>query len=174
MYIRKASFFLLISIVLFVTGCIGPSEPVTELKHFPLDSNDSIITKSGVSLDIRISSDGKGSLRIDAAEPLLVRLLEINNIDVENASLIYQARLRTKDLDGQAYLEMWCGFAGKGEFFSRSLKSPLAGTNEWTTVETPFYLEQGQNPDLIKLNLVVDGKGTVWIDEVKILKGPLN
>lgn len=44
---------------------------------------------------------------------------------------------------------------------------------KWTTVETPFFLQKGQNPDNIKLNLVVNGKGTVWIDDIKLIKGPL-
>ena len=103
-----------------------------------------------------------------------MRLFEINTINVESARLTYQAKLRTKDMDGQVYLEMWCGFADKGEFFSRSLQSPLTGTNDWITVETPFFLEEGQNPDIVKLNLIVDGKGTAWIDDVRILAGPLN
>jgi hypothetical protein len=68
---------------------------------------------------------------------------------------------------------MWCGFTGKGEFFSRGLQRPLSGTMEWTTVEIPFFLQKGQNPDNIKLNLVVNGKGTVWIDDIKLIKGPL-
>lgn len=52
---------------------------------------------------------------------------------LENARLIYQAKLRTKDLEEQAYLEMLCSFPDKGEFFSRGLASPLSGTTDWTT-----------------------------------------
>jgi hypothetical protein len=44
---------------------------------------------------------------------------------------------------------------------------------KWTTVETPFFLQKGQNLDNIKLNLVVNGKGTVWIVDIKLIKGPL-
>ena len=62
---------------------------------------------------------------------------------------------------------------GKGEFFSRGLQSPLTGTTNWTTEETPFLLKKGEKPDLVKLNLVINGKGTAWIDDVLLLKGPL-
>jgi len=41
----------------------------------------------------------------------------------------------------------------------------------WDT-EIPFLLHEGENPDNFKLNLVVGGKGTVWIDDIRLLKGP--
>ena len=36
--------------------------------------------------------------------------------------------------------------------------------------ETPFFLEKNQKPDLIRLNIVVDGSGTVWVDEVVLAR----
>ncbi|MBA7669050.1 hypothetical protein ES703_77177 [subsurface metagenome] len=145
----------------------------TELKRFPLDNLDGIITRSGIRIDKQISSDGNGSLRIEATEPTTVRLFETGDIDIENARLIYRARLRTEDVEGKAYLEMWCHIAGLGDFFSRGLDRPLTGSTDWVTEETPFFLKAGQNPDNIKLNLVIKGKGTVWIDDIRLLKGPL-
>ncbi len=143
------------------------------IKSFPLDNLDGIITSSGLVLDKNISSDGKGSVRIDADKPITVRLFEVDDVDVENARLIYQARLRTENLKGQAFLEMWCHFPGKGEFFSRGLQNPLSGTTNWLTEETPFFLQKGQKPDRVKLNVVITGKGTLWIDDIKLIKGPL-
>jgi hypothetical protein len=61
-------------------------------------------------------------------KPTVVRLYEVGDINIEGARLIYRARVRTEDVEGQVYLEMWCHFPGKGEFFSRGLKSPLSGT----------------------------------------------
>jgi hypothetical protein len=146
---------------------------VTLLRSMPIDSAEGILSQSGVAFDATTSSDGHGSLRIDAASPFTVRLFEVADPEVEDARLIYRARLKTANLTGQAYLEMWCILPGKGEFFSRALQSPLTGTVDWTTQETPFFLEKGQRPQLIKLNLVVNGTGTVWIDDVTLLKGPL-
>jgi hypothetical protein len=143
-----------------------------ELKEFPLDSLDGLITRSDVHIDRAVSSDGKGSLRITVTEPTVIRLFEVTDLDVENARLIYTARLRTEGLEGQAYLEMLCYFPGKGEFFSRSLQSPLTGTTEWTTEATPFFLRKGESPEYVNLNLVINGKGTVWVDDVHLLKGP--
>jgi hypothetical protein len=62
---------------------------------------------------------------------------------------------------------------GGREAFSRDLQSPLSGSNEWSTEETLFFLQAGQRPDNVKLKLVVDGQGTVWIDDIRLTSGPL-
>jgi hypothetical protein len=156
-----------------LVGCSKASKEVIELKRFPVDTMEGIITQSGVEIDKGISSDGNGSLKIIATGPTVVRLFELGDIDIENARLIYQAKVRTEGIEGKVYLEMWCHFPGKGEFFSRGLQTPLTGTTNWTTEETPFFLKKGENPDNVKLNLVINGKGTAWIDDIRLLKGPL-
>jgi hypothetical protein len=165
---------LCFAFVSITAGCAQPQKEVTALKSFPINSLEGIITQSGVQFDKENSSDGNGSLRITAPEPTVVRLYEINGLDVENARLIYRAKVRTEAIEGQVYLEMWCHFPGRGEFFSRSLHAPLTGTTNWTTEETPFFLKKGEKPDYIKLNLVINGKGTAWLDDVRLLKGPLS
>ncbi len=161
------------AMTLFVVGCAQPSPQDAELKHFPLDNAEGIISRALVTVDDHVSSDGKGSLRIDVTEPTVVRLFEVRELDVENARLIYQAKVRTEGINGRVYLEMWSHFPGKGEFFSRGLQTPLTGTTEWTTEETPFYLKKGENPDYVKLNLVIDGTGTAWIDDIRLIQGSL-
>jgi hypothetical protein len=143
------------------------------MKQFPITSMEGVISQTGVTFDKGVSSDGNGALRIDASEPTTIRLFEVKDLNIENARLIYRARLKTEGVKGQAYLEMWCIFPGMGEYFSRSLHSPLSGTVGWTTQETPFFLQKGQKPELVKLNLVVNGQGTVWVDDLSLLKGPL-
>src|SRR4030066_838324 len=168
--------FVFCACVLFfftVIGCTKPSTEVVELKMFPVDNLEGIITQSGVEIDKAVSSDGNGSLRITATEPTVVRLFEVGDIDIENARLIYQAKVRTEGIDGKVYLEMWCNFSGKGESFSRGLQTPLTGTTNWTSAETPFFLKKAENPDNIRLNIVIDGKGTAWIDDIRLLKGPI-
>lgn len=149
------------------------AEPPVPLKHFALDSMEGVRAAVGVSLDPAVSSDGHGSLRVDATEPLVVPLFEVTDISIEKAALVYQASVQSDDLKGQAYLEMWVRIPGKGEFFSRGLDRPLTGTMSWATVATPFFLQAGQKPDLIRLNLVVNGKGRVWIDDISLLRQPL-
>jgi hypothetical protein len=158
---------------LILAAAVAAAASATEIRRFALDNLKDLITQSGIELDKDNSSDGHGSLRINSSGSSTVRLFEVQNPGIENARLIYQARIKTRELQGKAYLEMWCRFPGKGEFFSRALNQAYSGSNEWSSTETPFFLQTGQKPDLVRLNLVVEGAGTVWIDDIRLLKAPL-
>jgi hypothetical protein len=120
--------------------------------------------------DMMVEEDG---WRIDFTEARDVRLFEFEQPDFDHCMVTYRAQLRTEDAQGAVYLEMWCGFPGKGEFFSRGLQQAVRGTTDWSVHETPFLLKRGQRPDLIKLNLVGEGAGTAWIKDVELLRTPL-
>ena len=159
---------------LLIAGCSGDSAPVLEVRHFPVDDLVGILASENVEFDQVKSTDGRGSLRISVDEPAVIRLFEVDDLDVDDVMLIYQAHLRTRDVEGQVYLEMWCQFADQGEYFSRGLQSPLTGSVDWTTASTPFLLKKGQRPERVKLNLVIDGSGTVWIDDIRLLTNSLS
>jgi len=159
--------------VLINQGCTPKSDDTRELIRFPIDNMDNLIFQPGMSFDQTISSDGKGSLRIFTVDSTTFRLYETGKMDVENAHLTYQSKIKTQDLQGRIYLEMWCSFPGRGEFFSRDLQSPVSGTTDWITEATYFYLRKDEKPDNIKLNLVVAGRGTVWIDDIRVLRTPV-
>jgi hypothetical protein len=151
-------------------GGSGASDGV--VKRFPIMNLDGVIERGDVELDTRESADGNGALRIVAHAPRTIRLYEIDDLDVKGSRLVYRARLRAEDVQGAAYLEMWCRFGNEGEYFSRALHAPLSGTTGWVSQETPFFLEEGQRPDHVALNLVVAGSGTVWVDDVALAEGP--
>jgi hypothetical protein len=110
---------------------------------------------------------------VKSTKEQIIRLFEVAEPAVEDCKVIYRAKLKTEDLSGPAYLEMWCRFPGLGEAFSRGLDNQVTGSNDWASYEIPFFLKKGEKPDLIKLNLVVKGSGKVWIKDVELLKGPL-
>ena len=173
MVIKNVAIFVCLLMIFGLINCSKSTSQVVELKSFPIDNLEGIITQSGVEIDKTVSSDGKGSLRITVSEPTVVRLYEVRDLNIENARLIYQAKVRTEGVEGQVYLEMWCHFSGRGEFFSRGLQSTLTGTNNWVTMETPFFLKKGEKPDYVKLNLVINGKGTAWIDDIRLIQSQL-
>jgi hypothetical protein len=140
------------------------------IQQFPIRDLDGVLTQSGLKFDPGITSDGNGSIRVDADAPTTIRLYDVEPAKVEDTRLVYRAHLRTEDVRGQVYLEMWCAFPGAGEFFSRALHAPLTGTTEWTTQETPFFLKKGEVPNLVRLNLVITGPGTVWIDDLTLAR----
>lgn len=111
--------------------------------------------------------------RIESFKKRILPLFEFPDPNVEQCMLTYRADLKTQNVKGHVYLEMLCRFPGLGEFFSRDTRHAIQGTNDWATFETPFYLKRGQKPDLIKLNLAVKGRGTVWIKNVRLFQTPL-
>lgn len=149
-----------------------PAVEERELQHFPVN-RATAPTSDLARFDPTNSRDGNGSLQVIVQEPAVIPLFAVTNLDIENAQVVYQAWLRTEDVRGQAYLEMLCYFEGLGEFFSRGLAQALTGTHSWVRVETPFLLERGQKPSRISLNLVINGRGRVWIDDIRLLRRPL-
>jgi len=80
-----------------------PAGPPRTVRSF--GPSDPVITQDGVALD-------QGGWRIEARETRTVRLFEATNPSVEQCMLAYRARMKTKDVRGRAYLEMWCQFPG--------------------------------------------------------------
>jgi hypothetical protein len=163
---RNLKIILPLMVSLLLGGC---SKRTSELKYFPLDSLDGVIAQSGVTLDQQVSADGHGSLRIETAETVTVPIFEVSDINIDNARLLYQAKVKTEGVIGQVYLEMLCHFPERGEFFSRGQATLLTGSNNWTFQETPFLFQRGETPDIIKLNIVINGHGVVWIDDIRLV-----
>src|SRR5712691_8654572 len=111
---------------------------------------------------------------IDAAEDQTIRLFEVHEPQAEQCLITYRAMIKTDGRAGRAFLEMWCRVPGLGEFFSKGLNQAIKGTTDWSSQEIPFYLKKGQRPDLIKLNVVIEGRGKVWIKDIQLLKTPLS
>jgi len=43
----------------------------------------------------------------------------------------------------------------------------------WKTLQTPFLFQKGQRPDKVTLNIVINGKGTVWINDIVLTREQL-
>jgi hypothetical protein len=155
MSLRQFRTSQLLLILTAFTACYGQSASEEMLFENAIDDLTGVLAAEAVAFDAEVTNDGTGSLRIVTDGATTVRLYEVGDIDVEDARLVYRAQLRTDSMEGQVYLEMWCRFPGMGEYFSRALDTPLSGTTEWTQQETPFFLEAGQNPDHVALNVVI-------------------
>jgi hypothetical protein len=155
---------LILLLTFFVYPVLGE-----ELKRLPLDD------LSGVGLSIQsdagVKAEGKGSIKITTLWPTVVCLGEVSALNAENAKLVYSAKVKS-DLDGTAFLEMWVTVAG-GQYFSKGTNDVVSQKNDWKTIQTPFMFEKGQKPDKVTLNLVINGKGTVWIDDILLSKESL-
>ena len=118
--------------------------------------------------DSRIKIEGAGSVRITTLHPTTVCLGEVSGLDLANATLIYRARAKSQ-LEGSAFLEMWVQVGG-GRYFSRGFNSTIEGHSDWQVIQTPFVFQKGQSPGRITLNLIINGTGTVWVDDIVLSK----
>jgi len=139
------------------------------LKKLSLDDASTIGLK--IQADSNTKIEGKGSIKVITLWPTTVCIGQVTGLDVENAKLIYKAQVKS-NLDGVAFLEMWAHIAGRN-YFSKGMNNPIKGESGWQTLQTPFMFQKGQQPDMVTLNLVVNGIGTVWIDDITLLKEPL-
>jgi hypothetical protein len=141
-----------------------------ELKKMSLD--DASVLGTTIQTDSNVKTEGKASVRITTQFPTTICLGEISGLDVENGRLVFKAQVKS-DIDGTAYLEMWAHI-GKERYFSKGMNNPVEGRSDWTSIQTPFIFQKGQNPHKITLNIVINGQGTVWIDNVVLVKAPLH
>ncbi|MGD8765707.1 MAG: hypothetical protein PVG87_25595 [Desulfobacteraceae bacterium] len=140
-----------------------------DLKKLSLDDIATLGLK--IENDSSVKVEGDGSIKISTLWPITICLGEVTGLNIENAKLIYKASVKSQ-LDGAALLEMWVHVDG-GQYFSRGLNSTVTGNSDWKSIQAPFMLQKGQNPDRITLNLIINGKGTVWIDNIVLSKESL-
>lgn len=152
---------LLFGVGLFLRPSKRPAIPPRVVRAFTTEDKP-------ISQDVVRTEDG---WVINCTGPQTIRLFEVPNPGVEDCTVIYQAQLKSEGLVGKAYLEMWCHFDGLGEAFSRGLDKTLSGSNDWSIFQIPFFLNKGERPDLLRLNLVVEGSGKIFIKDIKIQSG---
>ncbi len=162
---------MLTTAVIFVV-VIGVFSGVTsaqELRKLSLDDLSAASPK--LESDSSVKIEGKSSLKITTRWPTTIHLGDVSGLDVENAKLVYRAKVKT-ELDGTAFLELWAHVAG-GQYFSKGMNDVVKGKSDWKTIQTPFLFQKGQKPQKVTLNLIVNGTGTVWIDDIVLSKEPL-
>ena len=155
--------------ILALLGLVSGSAYAQDLKKLNLD--DASVIGTTIQTDTQVKAEGKGSIKITTRWPTTICLGEVTGLDVENAKLLYKAKVKT-DLEGTAFLEMWIHVGG-GQYFSRGMNDVAAQKTEWKTIQTPFLFQKGQRPDKVTLNLVINGRGMVWIDDIVLSKEPL-
>jgi hypothetical protein len=141
-----------------------PSGPPETIRVF--STSDATLSRDGITA----LADG---WLVDAKDQQTIRLFELQNPQIEQCLIAYRAKMKGEGLTGRAFLEMWCRLPGSGEFYSKGVNQPLKGSTDWASYEIPFHLKKGQRPDLIKLNLAVEGTGKIWMKDLELLKTPL-
>lgn len=168
-------YILIAAAILVFSPLTGASADGGQVLEFPITELGDIITRSGVEIDA-----GNGNaLLIDTKERIKVELFDIRGQDFNNTRLVYNANIRSDGLTasggskGIAYLEMTVVFPGGEELVARGPRIPVSGTMDWRAADTVLYVDKGVNPESVKLDIVVDAKGKVWIEDVRLSSRPL-
>ena len=100
-------------------------------------------------------------------------LFDVPLAGLEYCLVTFRFRIKTNQMAGAVYPEMWCRVPEKGQFFSRGIDRKIRGAVDWKQVEIPFFLGLDQRADLLHLNLVFEGRGTVRLKDIEVLSAPV-
>ena len=143
-----------------------------EVAHFPL-SDGAIPAGADAAFDPGESQDGGGSLRVQTSRGGRLRLYRLEDLGVVQGEVVFTGFLRSRGLSGRAVLELWCRPAEGDEAFVRGYGSAVTGDSEWTPQEVRFSNPAlCRNPVSIELNVLIEGAGTVWIDDLRLWSVP--
>lgn len=168
----RVALILLFASLLLVSCSKKKPGPPKEVDAFSCGTADRVVAKELVTVDKGTSSDGDGSIMITTAEPVTVRFFE-GKLPGENSKYTYKVKLKTENLNGDAYLTMDVNYPSGGkQTVQQEVRSYLSDTNDWTPMEISISAPN-QKPASVVLNVVVDGDGTVWIDDLHLIATPL-
>lgn len=169
--VRVAMILLFASLALVSCNKKKPGPP-KEVDSFTCATVDRVVAKELVTVDREASSDGDGSIMINTAEPVTVRFFE-GKLPGENCKYTYKVKMKTEKLNGDAYLTMDINYPSGGkQTVQQEARSYLSDTNDWTQMEITIS-GPNQKPASVVLNVVVDGDGTVWVDDLHLIATPL-
>ncbi|HEY3318866.1 MAG TPA: hypothetical protein VGP72_00110 [Planctomycetota bacterium] len=103
-------------------------------------------------------------------------LATIENPGITRTSYAVSGEVRYDDVAGKGYLEMWSQFPDGSAFFSRTLGETgpmqfISGSSGRRPFSLPFNAAGAKgNPSKLVINLVLPGKGTVWISDMKLIQ----
>ncbi|HJU86021.1 MAG TPA: hypothetical protein VJ788_01465 [Gemmatimonadota bacterium] len=152
----------------------APQRPPVEIAHYPL-SADAVPAGADAAFDPDVSQDGGGSLRVvTGKEGGRLRLYRLDDVRPVEGALVYTGFLKSQDLDGTGYFELWCHPAEGNAAFARGVPTGVSGSSDWKPQEVSFRRpETCSDPSFLELNVVIHGSGTVWIDNIRLWDVPV-
>lgn len=157
--------------ILTVGAVLGAGACAQELRRMGLDDLSTLGLK--LQADTAVKAEGSGSLRVTTLWPTTVCLGEVAGLQIESGRLVYTAKVKSDLSAGEAYLELWVQTAAGEEFFAKGMDNPVQGRMDWRLLSASFVPKKIGRLRKATMNLVVNGKGTVWVDDVRLAKESL-
>lgn len=115
----------------------------------------------------------KDELRVQADAKETIRVWEFPIKTQDACQFECRFDLRSADLAGDVYPEMWCRVSGMGEAFSKGLHYRLSGDNDWVSCSLPFYLKPNEFIENVRFQLVFSAAGEAAVRHVEFYQTPL-
>lgn len=145
--------------------------PLATAEPVVLPCNDLAQVKTRITKDEKTTQDGNGSIKVEAACNAVVTVVDNRNLSVTQGNTLWcTLRVKCAGVKQKAYLEMWCEVADGKRAFSKGLDQPLQGDTDWKEIRLPMLVNDDLTVKRALVNVVIEGAGTVWVDEVSISK----
>lgn len=165
---------LIVSLVFF-TGAPLAEETLREVSWTDLQAEGNLKCGSVLPAD-----DSAPFERLEIANPsgeaLTAEILTIERPGVTRSAYAIAGQLSHQDVEGKGHLEMWSFFPDGGFYFSRTLGEigpmrHLEGSSDWRLFTLPFFIgEDPRRPQKLVLNVVLPGRGTVWLGPLHLVQ----
>jgi len=124
----------------------------------------------------------KSMLKVNnsGSTPATITILTIENPQITAPIYALEGLVRYQGVEGNGYLELWNHFPGGARYYTRTAAKSgpmqyLSGSSKWRRFVLPFYQPNGgEHPRMLELNIVLPGRGTVWIGPLRLMQYAAN
>ncbi len=169
---KRSLLVLAVAALVVWMGCSKKVEPPKEIQFFNCDTLDGVLTEGVAVVDTQNPAEGTGSLKIASAQPVTLPLFEIK-LPGDGAKFTLQYKMKVKDYSGDAYGQMDFNYGSGGKQSPNNYPSAMGGTSDWQQREISYTVQRGQKVSSIVFSLILNGSGTVWVDDVHLIRAPL-
>lgn len=156
-------------------NCCKRTEPVVFI--FKVNSLNRVISEHNLIMDNEISYDGLGSIRVESEDSATAYLFIVRDIKLKRVNLKWEAYCKSEDLEGKAFMEIgvqiYSNSWRKYDTFIYRGDEFISKTTNWKKLKVEFLSTENRMISTVQLNLIVKGRGTVWIDQVKLTATPI-
>lgn len=137
------------------------------------DTLSEVGTHVAVDPVIRSSPDAGGSLRIESAQSAIVTVAEVNGIkSTSGGRILCNGKLKCKDTPNGAYLAIYVETTDGSLLVSKQPAQMVGGTQDWQSSRTSVDLRPGTQVARVWVNALVQGPGTLWVDDILVSHEP--
>jgi hypothetical protein len=131
---------------------------------------------ANVKVHAKGSPDDGAMIEIDPGKTAETKVIEDGDPKAPSHHYVLKGKIKYDGVEPAGYVEMWSHFGENEAYFSRTLADQvgpmqkLDGTHNWRDIDLPFYSKPGMLPEKLVVNVVLPGKGKVFLTELTLTK----